>query len=149
RGGIGSDTLDGGAGNDTMIGGRGDDTYIVDSPGDTVVEDAGQGDDTVRSSVTYTLPDNVENLILLGTGDIDGTGNALDNSIVGNDGDNRLDGGAGNDRLTARGGDDVLIGGAGDDTLRGGAGDDVYVVDSTGDEVIEAADEGNDTVRSS
>lgn len=149
RGGIGGDTLDGGAGNDTLIGGRGDDTYIVDSPGDTVVEAPGQGDDTVRSSVTYTLPDNVENLILLGTGDIDGTGNALDNSIVGNDGDNRLDGGAGNDRLTARGGDDVLIGGAGDDTMRGGAGDDVYVVDSTGDEVIEAADEGNDTVRSS
>ncbi|WP_081739562.1 calcium-binding protein [Methylobacterium sp. 10] len=149
RGGIGSDTLDGGAGNDTMIGGRGDDTYIVDSPGDTVVEAPGQGDDTVRSSVTYTLPDNVENLILTGTGSIDGTGNALDNSIIGNDGDNRLDGGAGNDRLTARGGDDVLIGGAGDDIMRGGTGDDVYVVDSTSDQVIEAADEGNDTVRSS
>ncbi|WP_051439744.1 calcium-binding protein [Methylobacterium sp. 10] len=149
RGGIGSDTLDGGAGNDTMIGGRGDDTYIVDSPGDSVVEAPGQGDDTVRSSVTYTLPDNVENLILTGTGSIDGTGNALDNSIVGNDGDNRLDGGAGNDRLTARGGDDVLIGGAGDDIMRGGTGDDVYVVDSTSDQVIEAADEGNDTVRSS
>ncbi|WP_162241479.1 calcium-binding protein, partial [Methylobacterium sp. Leaf86] len=149
RGGIGGDTLDGGAGNDTMIGGRGDDTYIVDSSGDTVVEDAGEGDDTVRSSVTYTLPDNVENLVLTGTGDIDGTGNALDNSITGNAGDNRLDGGAGNDRLTARGGDDVLIGGTGDDIMRGGAGDDVYVVDSTGDQVIEEADEGNDTVRSS
>ncbi|CAA2101636.1 Bifunctional hemolysin/adenylate cyclase [Methylobacterium bullatum] len=149
RGGSGGDTLDGGAGNDTMIGGAGDDTYIVDSAGDTVVEDAGEGDDTVRSSVTYTLPDNVENLVLTGTGDIDGTGNALDNSIVGNGGDNRLDGGAGNDRLTARGGDDVLIGGTGNDIMRGGAGDDVYVVDSTGDQVIEAADEGNDTVRSS
>ncbi|WP_162240032.1 calcium-binding protein, partial [Methylobacterium sp. Leaf106] len=121
RGGIGGDTLDGGAGNDTMIGGRGDDTYIVDSPGDTVVEAPGQGDDTVRSSVTYTLPDNVENLVLTGSGGIDGTGNALDNGITGNDGDNTLDGGAGNDRLTARGGDDVLIGGAGDDIMRGGA----------------------------
>ncbi|MHC2016226.1 calcium-binding protein [Methylobacterium sp. CM6247] len=149
RGGNGADTLDGGAGNDTMIGGAGDDTYIVDSSGDTVVEDADEGEDTVRSSVTYTLPDNVENLVLRGTGDIDGTGNALDNSITGNDGDNRLDGGAGNDRLTGRGGDDVLVGGTGDDIMRGGAGDDVYVVDSTGDQVIEAADEGNDTVRSS
>ncbi|WP_018045660.1 calcium-binding protein [Methylobacterium sp. 88A] len=149
RGGIGDDTLDGGAGNDTMIGGAGDDTYIVDSAGDKVVEDAGEGDDTVRSSVTYTLPDNVENLVLTGTGDIDGTGNALDNSIVGNGGDNRLDGGAGNDRLTGRGGDDVLVGGTGNDVMRGGAGDDVYVVDSAGDQVIEAADEGNDTVRSS
>ncbi|MHC2017818.1 calcium-binding protein [Methylobacterium sp. CM6247] len=149
RGGIGGDTLNGGAGNDTMIGGRGDDTYIVDSAGDTVVEDADEGEDTVRSSVTYTLPDNVENLVLTGTGSIDGTGNSLDNSIVGNGGDNRLDGAGGNDRLTARGGDDVLIGGTGDDIMRGGAGDDVYVVDSTGDQVIEAADEGNDTVRSS
>ncbi|WP_018044645.1 calcium-binding protein [Methylobacterium sp. 88A] len=149
RGGIGGDTLDGGAGNDTMIGGRGDDTYIVDSPGDTVVEDAGEGNDTVRSSVTYTLPNNVENLVLTGSGNIDGTGNALDNGITGNDGDNRLDGGAGNDRLTAGGGDDVLIGGTGDDIMRGGAGDDVYVVDSTGDQVIENAGEGNDTVRSS
>ncbi|GJD40133.1 MULTISPECIES: calcium-binding protein [Methylobacterium] len=149
RGGIGGDTLDGGAGNDTMIGGAGDDTYIVDSAGDTVVEDAGEGDDTVRSSVTYTLPDNVENLVLRGTGAIDGTGNALDNRITGNDGDNRLDGGAGNDRLTGRGGDDVLVGGTGNDIMRGGAGDDVYVVDSTGDQVIEEAGEGNDTVRSS
>ncbi|MHC1999571.1 calcium-binding protein [Methylobacterium sp. CM6241] len=149
RGGIGGDTLDGGAGNDTMIGGAGDDTYIVDSAGDTVVEDADEGEDTVRSSVTYTLPDNVENLVLTGTGSIDGTGNTLDNSIVGNGGDNRLDGAGGNDRLTARGGDDVLIGGTGDDIMRGGAGDDVYVVDSTGDQVIEAANEGNDTVRSS
>ncbi|MHC2001760.1 calcium-binding protein [Methylobacterium sp. CM6241] len=145
----GDNRLDGGDGNDILIGGGGDDTYIVNSAGDTVVEAAGEGDDTVRSSVTYTLPDNVENLILTGTGDIDGTGNALDNSIVGNASDNRLDGGDGNDRLTALGGDDILIGGTGDDIMRGGAGDDVYVVDSTGDEVIEAADEGNDTVRSS
>ena len=58
----GNDMLDGGTGNDTMIGGAGNDTYVVDAAGDVVTELAGQGTDTVQSSVSYTLGANVENL---------------------------------------------------------------------------------------
>ena len=91
-----------------MTGTAGNDTFVVDHVGDTITEAAGQGVDTVQSSVTFTLPANVENLTLTGALDVDGTGNALDNTITGNAGDNRLDGG---------GGIDTLIGGAGDDSL--------------------------------
>lgn len=115
--GAGEDVLDGGAGADTMTGGAGDDTYLVDDMNDTVVEGAAQGRDTVESAISYTLPDNVENLTLTGTA-IGGTGNALRNTLIGNDADNTLEGGAG---------DDTLYGGNGDDTLSGGIGDDAYV----------------------
>ena len=71
--------LDGGAGADTMSGGAGNDTYVVDDAGDVVTEAAGEGTDTVRARVSYTLGANVENLTLTGTGAINGTGNALDN----------------------------------------------------------------------
>ncbi|WP_019905722.1 calcium-binding protein [Methylobacterium sp. 77] len=146
--GTGNDFLVGGAGNDTMIGGLGNDSYIVDSLGDTVVEGADAGTDTVLSSITYSLSDTVENLTLTGSGAIDGTGNALDNSITGNIGDNRLAGREGNDLITAGAGNDLLIGGDGDDVMTGGAGDDMYFVGSAGDQVNEGVGEGNDTVRS-
>jgi Ca2+-binding RTX toxin-like protein len=93
----GDDTLDGGPGADAMYGEAGDDTYIVDNPADGVIESAGNGTDTVRSSVTYALPANVEKLTLAGSAAINGTGNALDNILVGNSAANVLTGTAGND----------------------------------------------------
>ena len=152
-GGYGNDTLLGGDGNDfldggdsdyldndlyaglelatadSLAGGAGDDTYVVDSAGDAVVENAGEGTDEVRSAVSFTLSPNVENLVLLGAGALDATGNDLANVITGNEAANRLDGGAGID------------------TLIGDAGDDTYVVNVAGDLVTEAEGEGTDTIR--
>ena len=106
-GGEGDDTLIGGAGKDTMVGGKGDDTYIVEDIGDTVTELAGQGVDTVDSRlVSYTLGATVENLDL-GTGAVNGTGNALANDITGNVSDNKLDGGGGDDAINAGDGKDT------------------------------------------
>ena len=80
------DTLDGGLGADLMAGGLGNDIYVVDNAGDVVSEAAGAGTDTVRSSVSHTLGANVENLVLTGVAAINGTGNALNNSLTGNAG---------------------------------------------------------------
>ncbi|WP_052121366.1 calcium-binding protein [Inquilinus limosus] len=136
----GNNVLNGGAGDDAMAGGTGNDVYDVDSTGDVASEGLDAGYDRVRASVSHTLSANVEELDLTGTADIDGTGNALANTIVGNAGANVLAGGAG---------DDVLIGGAGDDRLVGGIGNDTYDVDAAGDQVVEAAGQGIDLVRAS
>jgi VCBS repeat-containing protein len=136
----GADALDGGAGADWMAGGEGDDTYFVDAAGDVTQESSGEGHDTVHASATHALGENIEDLYLAGWENIDGTGNDLDNHIIGNAADNDLSGLAGND---------VIDGGAGEDVLRGGAGDDTYWVDSLGDLIEELADEGNDSVVSS
>jgi serralysin len=106
----GNDLLDGGGDRDRMVGGSGNDTYIVNSTGDLVTEKADEGIDTVQSSVTCTLAANVENLTLIGTAAINGTGTASNNVIVGN--------GAAN----------ILAGGSGNDVLTGGQGADTYVV---------------------
>lgn len=124
-GGAGIDLLDGGSGSDAMIGGLGDDTYVVDSSGDDITEVAGQGVDTVQSSIDYELEGTLENLVLTGTASIDGSGNELDNVIEGNSGANTLDGGGGNDTLIGGAGDDELDGGSGNDVLLGGDGNDV------------------------
>jgi trimeric autotransporter adhesin len=172
-GGDGQDVLIGGIGNDTLIGGNGNDLYEVDSLGDVVTENLNGGNDTVNASITYTLSANVENLALLGTDNIGGTGNAIDNFITGNSGDNTLNGGDGNDIISAGAGNDAIDGGAGNDalygsigddslnggdgndylnggdgndTLSGGRGDDLYDVGSLGDIVVENAGEGIDLV---
>jgi Ca2+-binding RTX toxin-like protein len=94
-GNAGSNLLDGGVGADNLAGGAGNDTYVVDDRNDVVTEAADEGTDAVHAFVSHTLGANVENLLLTGAGDIDGTGNDLANSIVGNGGSNHLDGGAG------------------------------------------------------
>ncbi|MEI6643567.1 MAG: hypothetical protein WCL10_16150 [Novosphingobium sp.] len=123
EGGQGDDLLDGGTGADgvatadRMSGGMGDDSYVVDNAGDKVIEYSNRGDDTVYASIDYKLARNVENLVLTGGEDLSGTGNKLDNTLVGNLGANSLAGGSG---------DDTLDGGLGLDTLTGGAGADLF-----------------------
>src|SRR5262249_22598158 len=95
-------------GADTLAGGTGNDIYIVDNTGDTVTENSGEGTDTVRSSATYTLSANVENLTLTGSSNINGIGNSLNNTITGNSGDNTLSGGVGNDTLDGGSGIDTI-----------------------------------------
>ena len=119
--------LDGGLGADTLKGGKGDDTYVVDNLGDIITENANEGNDSVQSSVSYTLSSNVENLNLTGTAAINGTGNTLNNNLIGNSANNVLDGGAGADNLIGGLGNDVLNGAVGADTLTGGDGSDSFV----------------------
>jgi Ca2+-binding RTX toxin-like protein len=155
----GNDQLDGGTGADTMSGGTGNDIYFVDDIGDIVNESAGQGTDQVRTTLAaYALGAEVEKLRFMGVGSFTGTGNALNNEILGGASADTLTGGDGYDYLVGLGGDDSLYGGADGDTLDGGTGadylegnggDDVYLVDNVGDSVVEAASEGIDTVYSS
>jgi len=127
-GGADNDVLRGGAGSDTLTGGLGDDTYYVDDYFDSLVEASGEGSDIVRSTVDWGLSRNFERLILEGSGDIDGSGNDLNNQITGNSGTNLLFGGNGNDTLNGGLGNDEIIGGAGNDILIGGGGADVFFV---------------------
>ncbi len=129
----GNDTIDGGAGVDRMDGGAGNDIYYVDVYSDDgrsfnddlVIEAANGGIDRVNASVSYLLAPEVEYLTLIGTADINGTGNTLDNQIIGNAGANVLSGGTGNDTILGNDGNDVIAGDDGNDTLVGGAGNDI------------------------
>ena len=91
---------------------------MVNTTLDVVTEAASEGTDTVQTFTTWTLGANLENLILKGTGAINGAGNNLNNTITGNTGNNILKGNAGNDKL---------IGGAGVDKLTGGTGKDLFL----------------------
>ncbi|RYE55212.1 MAG: calcium-binding protein, partial [Rhizobiaceae bacterium] len=126
-GNIGNDTLNGGGGADTLIGGLGDDTYIVDAL-DTIIENPGEGTDTVRTSIaSYTLSANLENLV--------GTA-ASGQWLIGNELANAITGTAGND---------IIDGRAGADAMNGGAGNDIYYIDDIGDTLQDAS--GVDEVR--
>ena len=140
---FGEDMIDGGAGADKMIGGIGNDTYIVDNIGDRIIETSNliTEIDTVQSSISYTLATNVEKLTLseLGNLNINGTGNALNNTITGNSGNNILNGGLGNDALIGGGGNDTLNGGYGSDTLTGGLGDNLLTGGTVTDQGVDTA----------
>lgn len=138
-GGAGNDMLNGGGGGDTLIGGAGNDSYTVSNAKDVIVEKSNEGADTVNSAISWKLGENLESLALTGTAAIDGTGNALANTLIGNGASNRLDGGAGND---------MLKGGGGGDTLIGGTGNDNYVVSDARDVIVEKLNEGTDSLAS-
>ncbi|MBO9450061.1 CHRD domain-containing protein [Tropicibacter sp. R16_0] len=158
----GNDFLDGGSGVDRMIGGLGDDDYTVDNAADVIVEQAGEGTDTVSQlSETYTLGQNLEQIVLNGFSSHTATGNDLDNFIFGDrstntnvaktlrglGGNDTIVAGEANDRLEGGDGDDRLDGGLGADTLIGGAGNDVYVLNEAGDVIQEGGSQGdNDRV---
>ncbi len=127
----GNNILDGKAGNDQLVGGLGDDTYIISDASDTIVEAVNGGTDTVNASISYTLGDNLENLILTGAGNLSAIGNLLNNTLKGNAGNNILNGKEGND------------------TLIGGLGNDIYIVNDAGDQVVENANEGVDVIAAS
>ena len=105
----GNDFIDGRGGADSMAGGTGDDTYVVDDHGDQVTELAGEGHDLVKASVSYVLPDNVNDLSLTGIKSLAATGNASNNVISGNTANNRINGGLGNDTLAGHGGADKFV----------------------------------------
>ena len=127
-GGIGDDILDGGDGADLLRGGAGNDVYM-DGGDAEIIEAAGGGTDTMRSTSNHTLAAHVERLVLVSG--FEGIGNSLANVIEGNAGGNLIDG---------RGGADIM---------RGRAGDDEYRIDGESDRVQESANGGLDRVRSS
>jgi len=113
--------LDGGAGADTLIGSEHNDRYIVDNLNDVVIERyAHSSSDTVESSVTWSLGENIENLELTGREAIDGYGNGLGNTI---DGSTNV----------------------ASNVLAGEDGDDIYIIDLN-DQVIERSGGGYDTL---
>src|SRR5205085_798948 len=123
NGNAGNNILDGGAGADQMFGGLGNDIYVVDNASDKAVETSALGGvDQVKSSVSFVLGGNVENLLLTGSAAVNGYGNALDNVITGN------------------GANNSLAGSLGADMLNGGAGTDSYLYTSTADSTSAAMD---------
>jgi len=153
-----ANTITGGTGADTMIGGTGNDTYVVENSGDAIIENVGQGTDTVLVSTatgltSYSLSSTAE-IELLKASDpsstvyLDLTGNDFSQRIEGNNGSNHLFGGRGDDVLYGFDGEDNLAGVEGADTMVGGRGNDYYNVDNVGDMVTELANEGVDQVTS-
>jgi Ca2+-binding RTX toxin-like protein len=118
-GGSGNDRLIGGTGNDFYIGGLGNDVFIVQDVGDQIQEEENAGQDLVISTISRIMRDNLEDLILTGQAEINGTGNSESNRITGNSANNLLSGMEGNDTLLGSQGEDRLDGGAGRDILIG------------------------------
>lgn len=122
-----SDTLIGGAGAVTMIGGLGNETFVIDGLDDVIIANPDAASNSILSSISYVLPEHIDNITLTGSDNLTATGNELNNVITGN---------AGNDTLIANGGDDILISGTGIDTLIGNAGNNTFIVNDADDIVI-------------
>jgi Ca2+-binding RTX toxin-like protein len=107
----GNDSFDnrGGKVDHFILGGADNDTLITDKGGTRLFENAGEGTDTVKSTVSYELKANVEHLFLLGTKNINGRGNELANVLSGNSGKNNLNGLLGEDKMTGGGGGDTFV----------------------------------------
>jgi Ca2+-binding RTX toxin-like protein len=120
--GAGHDTLGGGSGLNILEGGLGNDAYINVGADDLVIENPGEGADTIFASIDFYLPPGIEALILMESSQaIRGFGADGDELLVGNSQGNELVGGAGHD---------TLIGNAGADTMDGGEGSDWVVLAS-------------------
>ncbi|MCC8996154.1 MAG: hypothetical protein LM517_03670 [Nitrosomonas sp.] len=111
------DIINGMGGNDTLRGSLGNDTYIIDKIGASIIENLNEGTDIVKSSISHSLSSNVENLTLTGILAINGSGNDLNNKIIGNAASNQLNGGIGDDTLDGQLGNDILTGGTGKDSF--------------------------------
>ncbi|WP_374372163.1 M10 family metallopeptidase [Tabrizicola sp.] len=128
-GGAGNDSLDGGTGGDTIYGGSGNDSGLGGDGADLLY--GGSGNDSLTGGAGADL--------LWGE---DGN-----DRLFGDEGGDTITGGVGNDTLFGGEGSDSLDGGTGNDSMEGGAGDDSYVVNASGDKVVEGLDGGIDTVR--
>ena len=128
-GGAGNDSLDGGTGGDTIYGGSGNDSGLGGDGADLLY--GGSGNDSLTGGAGADL--------LWGE---DGN-----DRLFGDEGGDTITGGVGNDTLFGGEGSDSLDGGTGNDSMDGGAGDDSYVVNASGDKVVEGLDGGIDTVR--
>lgn len=129
-----ADTLIGAGGNDaladsggaaTLIGGTGDDIYVVTNAATVIVEAAGEGTDTIRTNVSYTLAPNVERLVGMGNASITLTGGSQDGGVI-----------------VANDGDSTLVAGVGVATLVGGKGNVTFVVNNAAD-IVQAQSGGN------
>lgn len=143
-GNAGNNHLNDGGGAATLQGGAGDDTYIVGNSSTLVLEGAGQGHDTVLTSVSYALNDasEIETITARETAPISLSGNNLDNIVTGNIAANVLSGLDGNDTVYGDGGNDLMDGGLGDDALYAGQGDDIVYGQAGADRLY--GDVGND-----
>jgi len=133
-GNAGNNVLDGKGGLDNMTGGAGDDTYYVDTANEVTTELAGGGTDTVMSSINWTLGNYIENLTLLNSNAINGTGNELDNLLFGNAGVNTLKGEGGNDTYNSGAGNDTMndTSTSSNDVYRWGRGDGLDTISDAG-----------------
>ncbi len=125
--GAGDDLFDGRLGHvqGSIFGGLGNDVFMVDGYDFDIVETGSDTGDEIRSTVSWVLDDLFENLTLLGSNGLSGTGNEANNVIIGNTGANVLRAFEGNDQVFGSNGRDTIFGGVGNDSITGGAGADV------------------------
>src|SRR5581483_6425988 len=113
---------------------------VVDNTADVVQDSVSGQNNVLISSSNFTLPTNVNVLILTGTSALTATANSANDSMVGN---------AGADTLVAGAGADTLVAGVGLATLVGGSGPDTFVVNNSADVIENASAGGNNIVRAS